>query len=131
MPNVVILASLTTNRDPVQRIHVFETVFAYISLEAAIQAAKFHYFSNFNPPETVPQFRVYQAYDPDGSTHALLEVSDGRGDMSFVALYKIVADKYQFTSGTQPESFGSGISGTSGPGPSGLPPTGPFGQPLY
>jgi hypothetical protein len=96
MEGIVILGSLSSNRDPLRRIQVFEAVpYAYRSLEEAIQGAKSHYWTNFSQGKA-PQFRVYQSTDPDGSTYALVEVSDGHGDMRFTALYKIIAGKYRW-----------------------------------
>src|SRR5262249_35470426 len=96
MEGIVILGSLSTNRDPNKRTQVFEpTPNAYTSLEEGIQAAKDHYWTNINRG-TVPRFRVYESSDPDGTTYALMEVSEGSGDMVFVALYKIIAGKYRW-----------------------------------
>ena len=98
MQEIVILGSLNTNRDPTKRIHVFESSpVAYASLEEAIRAAKHHYQMNINTDQNqVPRFRVYESSDPDGTLYALLEVSDGREDMVFVALYKIIAGKFRW-----------------------------------
>jgi hypothetical protein len=103
MPGIVILGSLSTNNDPSKRIQVFEAApVVYTSLEGAIQAAKNHYSLNFGQGR-VPQFRVYQSTDPDGATYAIVEVTEGPGDMAFMALYKIIAGKYQWA--TDPETM--------------------------
>src|SRR5262249_19827571 len=125
-----------SNRDPLNRIQVFELLpLAFTSLEEAIQAAKDHFRGNYGQG-IVPQFRVYQSTDPDGTTYAFVEVTRGNEDMVFVALYKIIVGKYQWaipTSGTMrtstiPPLPGSGsplISPTDMPPPAGVPPQNP------
>ena len=125
MEPIVILGSLSSNRDPLKRIQVFEMVpAAYTSMEEAIRAAKEHFRLNF-AQGVVPQFRVYQATDPDGTEYAFVEVT-GSTDMTFVSLYKIIAGKYGWL--TPPERTESQEasnpllgSGTMPP-PSGIPP---------
>jgi hypothetical protein len=114
MQEIVILGSLTTNRDPMRRIHVFESSpVAFTSLEEAIRAAKLDYQTNINKDQdTVPQFRVYESSDPDGTHYALLEVSDRRGDMVFLALYKIIVGKYRWAE-TQEEASPFPEAGTA------------------
>jgi hypothetical protein len=136
MDGIVILGSLDTNRDPTKRIHVFESApLAYTSLEEAIQAAKADYWKNIGPGQgAVPQFRVYESSDPDGTTYALIEVTDKRGDMTFVALYKIIAGKYGLTeaAGLAPQETGGfhSVAGpTQVPAAVGVPPHGTLPRP--
>jgi hypothetical protein len=108
MSNVVILASLSTNADPLMRFQTFELMpVAYTSLDEAIRATKLHYTANWGR-DTVPEFRVYESGDPDGTVYAIVEVSEMRGsDLTFAALYKIVAGKYGFRKSPEPSAGGS------------------------
>ena len=108
MGNVVILASLATNRDALKRFQNFELMpVAYTSLDEAIRATKLHYTAKWGG-QTVPEFRIYESGDPDGTVYAIVEVSEKRGsDLTFTALYKIVAGKYGFRMSQEPTVEGS------------------------
>ena len=65
------------------------------TIEEGIDLAIQHFRMNY-PQVKNPQYRAYNAKDPDGSEHTLIEVYDGRGDMVFTGLYKVIAGKYQW-----------------------------------
>jgi hypothetical protein len=67
----------------------------YSTMDEGIQAAIDHYRANAGRGKNA-NFRVYKSADPDGSEYALVEVSDGGGDMVFTGLYKVIAGKYQW-----------------------------------
>jgi hypothetical protein len=92
---VTIVASLSSNHDPLKQIQVFQNAGSAESLEGGIEAAKFHYEHNCLRSGAKVNYRVYKCTEPDGSTHALVEVYDQRGDMSFLGLYKVIANKYE------------------------------------
>jgi hypothetical protein len=107
MPEAHWLAARMTGRgDPRQRAWGFEAVACGCpSFEAAVEAARFDYLRNVAPGADA-EFTVYRSAGGDG----LVEVSDRRGPLRLVGLYKVLASSGPTRPADRPSGPQGGVS---------------------